>query len=78
MGWAETGLIDRKICFGVCTVGDISRVAAVVQLVTRRGDTIYGECIQTAFPSLQKDLRKLRALRTATSDSRKRGRAAGY
>lgn len=57
-----------------CIVSDIGRVAAVVQLVTKQGNTIYGQsstiCCCHDFNS---DI-----VLSAASDSRKRGKAAGY
>ena len=64
---------DKYSDFGVA-VQDVSRVAAVIQLVTKQGDTIYGKGASTATHlSLFAD-----ALCLAASDSRKRGKAAGY
>lgn len=58
-------------------VNDINRVAAVVQVVAKVGDTIYGKCLAFGVKVwLIKCIEYTTC--TAASDSRKNGIAAGY
>lgn len=56
-------------------MADIDRVAAVVQVVMKDGDTVYGSFITLSIQSI---LCSTAVIPTAASDSRKNGIAAGY